>query len=433
MSKKYFFYLIILLSFSVFTSCNNSDLFEADDFISERTIKSERDNFKSALIESTIEQNLKTELNSDNEEKWLNAFRAMQLIQYKSETTENAIEHGLNKFEGTSYDFKRGLLEAAYSMHPGTFTSQIEKLLSQIDDRKLYAMAVVYLIKNDGSKENAEKYLTRLKDKYYDWGYHPITLMLYTQLDEIVNPKSEPLPPIEDLLLMDLGANTSVIYSFHRTNRNYPGISIIRKPDGSFVRNEDSSLFTVNQLARSISGLPFYITNGNTPSGIYKIMGISKSEDVYIGPSPTLVTALPFEEEYLNFTTPISKGDTLWDKKSYRQIFPITWHYHIPIYESFFAGWAGRNEIIVHGSTIDPEYYSDKPYYPFTPFIGCVTSFERWSDKTGELLESEQIELVNKYKQLQSEKGYMIVVDLDDKHEPVTTKDIMEFIVRTGK
>jgi hypothetical protein len=48
-------------------------------------------------------------------------------------------------------------------------------------------------------------------------------------------------------------------------------------------------------------------------------------------------------------------------------------------------------------------------------------------------LESDQVELVNKYKQLQSEKGYMIVVDLDDKNEPVTTKDIMEYIVRTGK
>jgi hypothetical protein len=306
--------LIILLLLSISLSCNNSDLFQIDDFISERTIKSEREIFKSGLIDSTIESNLNTELNSENENKWLKAFWAMQLIQYKSETTESAIENGLNKFEQTSSEFQRGLLEVSYSMYPSQFESQIEKLLVNIDDRKLYAMAVLYLIKADSSKEGAEMYLTELKDKYYDWGYHPISLMLYTQLDNIVNEVAEPLPPIEDLLLMDLGSNTSVIYSFHRKNRNYNGISIIRKPDGNFVRKNDGSLFTVKQLARSITGLPYYITNGNTPAGIYKVKEISNSDNVFIGPSPTLVTALPFEEEYLNFTTPISKGDTLWIK-----------------------------------------------------------------------------------------------------------------------
>jgi hypothetical protein len=257
--------------------------------------------------------------------------------------------------------------------------------------------------------------------------------MLYTELNNIISPNQDVLPPIEDLLLMDLGENTNVIYSFHRKNRNYPGITVIRMENGDFVRDENGLIFTVRQLAKSITGLPSYITNGNTPSGIYKIKNISGSENEFIGPTPTLIIALPFEEDYFDFTAPLSKVDTLWDKKTYRQIFPATWQYYQPIYESYFAGWAGRNEIIIHGTTINPEYYKDKSYYPFTPSLGCITSFEIWSEESGMLIESDQLKLVNKYISLETEKGYFILIDLDDKEAPVTTKDIMEFIIRTGK
>jgi hypothetical protein len=433
MKKNSFVYLFTLIIAPILFSCNNADLLEMGSIVSERTIKSERENFKSDLIENTIENNLQFELNSDNEQKWQDAFWAMQLIQYKSKTTDRAIETGIKNFSNTEYDFKRSLLEVAYNMYPKKYNDEVEKLMPNIDDRKLYSMTILYLLKGNETTEKAQKYLDLLTAKYYDWGYHPITLMLYTELNNTISPSDELLPPLEDLLLMDLGESTSVVYSFHRKNRSYPGISIIRKQDGSFVRNDDGTLFTVSHLAKAVTGLPFYITNGNTPAGIYKIKNVSHSENVFIGPTPTLITAMPFEEDYFEFTTPKSKVDTLWDKKTYRQIFPTTWQYYLPIYESFFAGWAGRNEIIVHGTTIDPEYYKNESYYPYTPSLGCITSLEIWSEETGELVESEQVKLINKYHELESLKGYFILVDLDNKNEPVTTKDIMESIVRTGK
>lgn len=56
------------------------------------------------------------------------------------------------------------------------------------------------------------------------------------------------------------------------------------------------------------------------------------------------------------------------------------------------------------------------------PLLGCVTSLELWSEQTGELVESGQLRLINKYNQFEVNNGYMIQVDLEDKNEPVQLK-----------
>lgn len=78
---------------------------------------------------------------------------------------------------------------------------------------------------------------------------------------------------------------------------------------------------------------------------------------------------------------------------------------------SFYAGKAGRSEIIIHGTTIDTEFYKQKAYYPFTPSLGCLCTLERWSEKDGSLVKSEQLRLNNALKSNNIEQALMYVIE----------------------
>ena len=70
---------------------------------------------------------------------------------------------------------------------------------------------------------------------------------------------------------------------------------MVRAKDGSFVKAADGSYFSVPQLARSCSNMPGYITNGNTPQGIFKIFGLDVSKSSMIGPTTNIQMVLPYE------------------------------------------------------------------------------------------------------------------------------------------
>jgi len=93
---------------------------------------------------------------------------------------------------------------------------------------------------------------------------------------------------------------------------------------------------------------------------------------------------------------------------------PKSWQDYQPIYESWYAGKAGRSEIIAHGSTINPEFYSNLRCYPMTPSLGCLTAHEEWSPVTGQCLASDQIDFVNQLIQADGLAGYLILVEIED-------------------
>jgi hypothetical protein len=96
--------------------------------------------------------------------------------------------------------------------------------------------------------------------------------------------------------------------------------------------------------------------------------------------------------------------------------------------ESFYAGKAGRTEIIAHGTTIDPGYFKGMPFYPLTPTQGCLSTKEIWSETTGRILESDQQKLSNAISKAGGPSGYAIVINLDDREEPVSINDIIPFL-----
>ena len=57
--------------------------------------------------------------------------------------------------------------------------------------------------------------------------------------------------------------------------------------------------------------------------------------------------------------------------------------------------------------------------YPLTPTRGCLSSKEIWDSKTGKLVESDQLKLVNAIKRVDRWKGFLVVIELDNKEIPV--------------
>lgn len=200
---------------------------------------------------------------------------------------------------------------------------------------------------------------------------------------------------------------------------------------GKFLRAERGSIFNVSQLARAISNLPGYLINGNTPQGIFSIQGIDTSKNVLIGGTPNIQLVLPFEADAKQFFH--SSENLIWDKALYKKLLPESWQEYPPIYEAFYAGEAGRNEIIAHGTTIDLDFYVGQPYYPHTPTLGCLCTVEVWSGDDGKRIYSDQSALIDALKNLLAFKGHLIVVEIDDKKSPVTLKDILSDVLHAEK
>ena len=107
---------------------------------------------------------------------------------------------------------------------------------------------------------------------------------------------------------------------------------------------------------------------------------------------------------------------------------PDSWKEYYPIYESYYAGLAGRTEIIAHGTTVNPEYYKAQPYYPLTPTEGCLCTKEIWSKVDGKRMQSDQQKLVNALMAAGGANGYCVVIEIDDRQKPVSLNDILAYL-----
>ncbi|RYZ19237.1 MAG: hypothetical protein EOP49_48650 [Sphingobacteriales bacterium] len=178
--------------------------------------------------------------------------------------------------------------------------------------------------------------------------------------------------------------------------------------------------------------MPAYLTNGNTPAGILRMDGFDVSKAGAIGPTQNVQLTLPLEFDARHFLRDSSLTDTILKYSAYRHLLPENLHNSKHLYEAFYAGMAGRHEIIAHGTTVIPEYYSGKPYYPFTPTLGCLCTYETWDDSSQLRLASDQQLLVDAIRRAGGPNGYAIVIDLDDAQSPVTFEEVLQLLRKAG-
>jgi hypothetical protein len=215
-----------------------------------------------------------------------------------------------------------------------------------------------------------------------------------------------------------------MVYSFQRANRNYPGLAVVQFAGGNFARDSMGQIKMFVQLARSGSNLPYFLTNGSTPQGLYTITGTAISSNVFIGPTPNLQTAMMLEVTPAVFAHYFPIVYNAPPEKIYRSYFPENWQNWPGLMEAYDAGRIGRSEIIAHGSTIDPEWFAGETYYPLSPTLGCLAGLELWNKKTGRIDRSDQLDLVNTFIETKGSQGFMMVINLDDKKAAVTREEV---------
>ena len=413
--------LTCLLTSLIADSQLSSDLIKTDFVLYPRRVA-----FDKHMREQLINGSFAQSLDNNTEDKYREALWAIsQFLQQSSE-----IEHGFlklfKKYSSLEMATKRAFLEAIYGAYPFVYEKEIERLILNETNPKLFAMQALYLHRNNSSIANRSKLLQMMEKQFKNYQE---TIVLSELENYLVNHhkfSGSPTPDISLLFEHQKILGQKIIYSFQRWNRDYPGLAIIQFSDGSFAKDTIGKLLSFQQLARSASDLPYFITNGSTPQGMYRIKGTEVSHNNFIGPTPNIQLIMPNESDSLFWhTTYDSSANAL---TNYLQLLPTIWQNYLPMQEVFTAGKAGRTEIIAHGTTIDPDYFKDKPYYPLTPTLGCLCAKELWNIFNGRFLESDQFTLTKTFLATPSTMGYLMVVNLDNQYKPVSIEEIEKVV-----
>lgn len=413
---QYFF----RISFVLFLLCivlNAQKKYDYKDLRSKFAKKGNRVKFEKELYKF-IDTSLSKPLSGNNIKQWQKAFGDASLYFIKNDTVKNSLDYILKNYKIVNNKLLYRAIQTAYNLYPGKFKTEIEIIFQDSEKPSVFSAAAIYLL----NYESKEKLQTVLRNKFKDFSSDPVLKMLdYYLRDDIIDT-----PLLQDLLSHNFQNNKTIVYSFQRKDRNYPGLTIIKSPEGSFIRNEDGSIFYIQHLALSASNFPGFLKNGNTPQGIYSIQKFYYTPTEEIGPSPILLSRIPFEIEAKKFYHGEIKINK-WNIEDYKNLLPVSWKDFFPVYESYYAGLAGRKVIVAHGSSDDPKFYKDKIYSPLAPTKGCLSAKEIWNDK-GRLVESDQVKLMKAFFSTNQLYGFLVVVEINDKKEPVTIEELLPAI-----
>jgi hypothetical protein len=379
------------------------------------TLQTERDKLRQSLHARTIGETFRGDPTPDFEYRYESAFWAVSQFLVDDSLVREGFRKTMQAYEQLSPGTRRAFLEALYAVDPPGYESGMESILRKEPIPKLFAMATLHLTRR--RPETSDGILALMRSRWPDHKSDPILSSLEDHLTKGTDHLRSGLPDLHDWFNLQRHRGVKTVYSLQRWNRDYGGIAIVQEADGGFARDSTGRLITVRQLARSASNLPYFITNGNTPQGVFRITGIGRSSNTFIGPTPNLQMVMPFEWTWKVFNP--KETDTTDPVSSYSRLLPEGWRNYAPVYESFKAGKAGRTEIIAHGTTIDPEYFNGKPYHPASPTLGCLCAPESWDPLTGRLKESEQWLLTRAFVRSGDSTGYLVVINLDDRHEAV--------------
>ena len=393
-----------------------------DSIYSAFTTEKNLAEFYRNMVFDTIQKTLSIPLTDTLAElKWQKAFIAMERIQYKSPWVSNRLHEAATSLLHTSFSFQQSFLELMYAMYPLEFNLQVKSVLENTEDAKSFCIAAEYLLK-DSNNDRTKDYIQSVYDgKTRSDNFTALVKPLF----EKMNAGPLPLPPIQKLLRASFYNAVTVVFSIQRKNRNYPGMVIVRQPNGQFYRNADNSIFHMPQLARTVTNLPYYLNNGNPPQGIYKIKAIDTTyNDLYSGPTASIELAMPYEIKVAEFSPLIKNPDFPWHIAYYRPLLPVDWQEYQPIFESFNTGNRHHQRVLVQGSAVNPDYYKGKPWYPLCPSLGGITNMEKWNKTDGRRMESDQLRLVSILKKIAGAYAYYVIVELNDNQEPVSFDEL---------
>jgi hypothetical protein len=326
---------------------------------------------------------------------WNKAGWAMELMLYKHPHFLKRIPELITAFPTLRAEMQWCLLQTWYTLFPGKEVNALQTVWASARSHKIKALILVHL-------QAANLTMQIPSDD-------PFLESPYARLFDSWKQQQLPLYTIDTLSRINILKGKSLLVSVQYRNRDQPGFLMIRKSNGQWIKNKNGSIQRYLQLARAITNLPYFLTNGNTPQGLYRITGTAVSDNDWIGPTENLQMVMPFEkggalnffdsdadlhQQYAQLLGDLGKDSSLW--------------------QSFHAGFVGRSEIIAHGTTIPTEYYRAYRYYPNTPSLGCLCSPEKWNEQ-GILSTSVQQEWMKAIRSLPQMPEYLLVVEVKAK------------------
>lgn len=346
-------------------------------------------------LQQQVQRTVQLPLNNDTYEKWMGAFWAMELMLYKPSGYKAILPNQISQLPNFGPGFQRSFFEMLYTLYPTEFSSEVKLVWQKLRSDKVKAMALEYLASS-----------RTVVDVNADEAF--VKSIYFPAYQSVRNKASKPLPSRNLFLDASFLIGQTVLCSFQSTDRNIPGYLMIRTADGRWLKDGNGKEYRFPQFARAINNLPFYLTNGNTPQGLYRINGFDTSDNNWIGPTTNLQMCLPFEKAQ----QPFFGNDTAY-QCFYEKLLGDSLKQYQSLWESFTAGKIGRTEIIAHGTTIDPAFYKSKSYYPHTPSLGCLCSPEQWNEN-GERTYSSQAQWISVLMGLQQQPLYLIVAEIKD-------------------
>ncbi len=307
---KTFLLLFILLTISLYSQSKINQ----QRLQSNYALKSSRKIFKKELDEQ-IDNVFSSKLNKRTEKAWTSLFRKVGLQLYKTNKIYNAIKLASQYSLSGNVKFQRAIVETIITLYPSDFKTIIDSLFDTTTDPILYSYLVNYY--SNQNLFNKNEYITKTKKRFPNWEKIPQLnyLVYYLEQDSISTPS------LYDIFSNKFIEGKTIIYSIQRKDRNYPGITIIKKPNGEFVKGDNDTIFYVKQLALSVTNLPGYLSQGNTPQGIFSVVGYYNSPTPSIGPTAAVLTRIPYEVPIkLWYHKTVSKS--YWDIADYKNLLP---------------------------------------------------------------------------------------------------------------
>ena len=329
--------------------------------------------------------------------RWRSAGWAMELMQYRPAGFNERWPEFTQHFSQLNADLQWTLLQTWYSLYPGQDILSLQQLLPFAKTEKIKALLLVHL-KAAGMESGNVPFAE--SDPFYASPY----FQAFEQWS-LQKPSSITL---DALMQNPILPGQSLIVSVQYRNRDKPGFLLIRDNVGNWIKNKRQQVVRFLQLARAVTNLPYFLTNGNTPQGLYKIVGLASSTNAWIGPTTNLQLVMPYETG----NTGMFFTDTTHARSQYAAL--LGPYATLPgLWESFTAGQLGRSEIIAHGTAIPAVYYKNEPYYPLTPSLGCLCSPEQYK-RSGNIKKSIQQQWIDRLQELPSLPSYLLVVEVKD-------------------
>ena len=352
------------------------------------------------------------------------ALHAVMLFNVEVASARAPLLAAIPDLPNKSVDYQRQILTAAYALYPGESAPSVLKLMPQLSTPREFCIAAYLVLK--AQKDSPETLKKILSERFPDAQNEPRLLALTQTIESLLTPLHHAAPPLKDLLTAPFKPGLPVIFSLQRAGRRNMGLALVRAADGHFVRDAQGQILAIPQLALALNGLPGTITNGNTPQGLFTIRGAGTATNPWIGPTPYLHSKLPIEASVAEFLHQEEQGQ-VWTEATYQMLVPPSWR--LAMSEAWLAGLAGRNDILIHGTTVNPGNYRGASFFPGTPTAGCLATSEFWSPADGRLIKSDQLSLAKAFTASGEDNGYLVVAEIDTGLGQITLEEVLQTIL----